>query len=61
MVDWNKVSLPGIAWVKPHTGLREILVTMTKHPLGAACVVYLEANLLGIITDGGYQTCITVY
>jgi arabinose-5-phosphate isomerase len=41
-----------VAWVQPHAVLREIVVTMTTCPLGAACVIDREENLLGIITDG---------
>ena len=32
--------------------LRDVLIRMTEHPLGAACIVDKEEQLLGIITDG---------
>jgi len=32
--------------------LRDVVIRMTKHPLGAACVVDADGNLEGIITDG---------
>ncbi|MGJ8640851.1 MAG: KpsF/GutQ family sugar-phosphate isomerase [Opitutaceae bacterium] len=32
--------------------LREVVIRMTRHPLGAACVVGENGELLGIITDG---------
>jgi len=41
-----------VAWVSPNHGLRDIVISMTQHPLGAACVVDKEQSLLGIITDG---------
>jgi arabinose-5-phosphate isomerase len=41
-----------VAWVQPQISLREVVVTMTKYPLGIACVVDTEEKLLGIITDG---------
>ena len=41
-----------VAWVAPDAPLREVIIAMTEHPLGAACVVDREGMLLGIITDG---------
>jgi arabinose-5-phosphate isomerase len=41
-----------VAWVSPDDGLREVVISMTRHPLGAACVVDKKQNLLGIVTDG---------
>ncbi len=32
--------------------LREVVIRMNEHPLGAACVVDSEQKLLGILTDG---------
>jgi arabinose-5-phosphate isomerase len=32
--------------------LKQIVVTMTRFPLGAACIISPEGNLLGLITDG---------
>jgi arabinose-5-phosphate isomerase len=49
-----------VAWVKPDAVFREIIVTMTKHPLGAACVVDRKENLLGIITDGDIRRALLV-
>ncbi len=40
-----------IARVKPTAMLKEVVVEMTKYPLGAACVMDGKC-LLGIITDG---------
>jgi arabinose-5-phosphate isomerase len=41
-----------VAWVKPQTPLRQVIIAMSQHPLGAACVVDQDRSLLGIITDG---------
>lgn len=41
-----------IAWVKPQTSLREVVITMTEHPLGAACVVDEAHEMVGLITEG---------
>jgi arabinose-5-phosphate isomerase len=41
-----------VAWVKPETPLRQVIIGMSQHPLGAACVVDQDRLLLGIITDG---------
>ena len=41
-----------VAWVKPETPLRQVIIAMSQHPLGAACVVDQDRLLLGIITDG---------
>ncbi len=44
--------LEKIAVVPVETSWREIVVEMTKHPHGAACVSDGAGTLLGIITDG---------
>jgi arabinose-5-phosphate isomerase len=41
-----------VAWVKPETTLRQVIIAMSERPLGAACVVDENFLLLGIITDG---------
>jgi arabinose-5-phosphate isomerase len=41
-----------VAWVKPETPLRQVIIAMSRCPLGAACVVDKDHLLLGIITDG---------
>ena len=40
-----------IAMVHSDTLISDLIIEMTKHPLGAACVVQ-ESKLLGIVTDG---------
>lgn len=41
-----------VAWVDEATALREVIIAMTEHPLGAACVVDGAFGLVGLITDG---------
>jgi arabinose-5-phosphate isomerase len=41
-----------VAWVKPETPLRQVIIAMSQRPLGAACVVDKDHLLLGIVTDG---------
>jgi arabinose-5-phosphate isomerase len=43
---------PEVAWATPSDALKQVVIEMSVHPLGAACVVSPERNLLGIITDG---------
>jgi arabinose-5-phosphate isomerase len=40
------------AWAKPGDSLREVVIAMTRHPLGAACVVDQEGRLAGLVTEG---------
>lgn len=41
-----------MALVAVEHALRDVVIAMTEHPLGAACVVDPVGKLLGIITDG---------
>ncbi len=41
-----------IATVDTTTSLRDVIIAMTKHNLGAACVVDADGSFAGIITDG---------
>lgn len=40
------------AWARPGDSLRAVVIAMTRHPLGAACVIDEEGRLAGLITDG---------
>jgi len=40
------------ALVAPEDSLREVVIAMTEKPLGAACVVDEQGQLVGIVTDG---------
>jgi arabinose-5-phosphate isomerase len=50
-----------VAWVSPETSLREVVIHMTEHPLGAACVVDGNYHLLGLITDGDVRRALQKY
>jgi|UniRef100_A0A7C3SKL1 arabinose-5-phosphate isomerase len=50
-----------VAWVSPETPLRQVIIAMTEHPLGAACVVDQNRLLLGIITDGDLRRTLLAY
>lgn len=41
-----------VGWVAPDDSLKRVVVEMSRHPLGAACVVDSGRALLGLITDG---------
>ncbi|MGB9612345.1 MAG: CBS domain-containing protein, partial [Bryobacteraceae bacterium] len=41
-----------VAWVRPETSLRDVVIAMTERPLGAACVLDGNGRLAGLITDG---------
>jgi arabinose-5-phosphate isomerase len=41
-----------VACVRPDDSLREVVIAMTRHPLGAACVLAAGGSLAGLITDG---------
>ncbi len=50
-----------VAWVKPETPLRQVIIAMSQRPLGAACVVDEEFQLLGIITDGDLRRALLTH
>jgi len=41
-----------VAWVRRNDSLKHVVVAMSAHALGAACVISPENKLLGLITDG---------
>jgi arabinose-5-phosphate isomerase len=41
-----------VAWAQPGDSLKQVVIAMTHHPLGAACVVDASGKLVGLITDG---------
>jgi arabinose-5-phosphate isomerase len=53
---------PGkLALVKPATSARDIVIEMTRFPLGAACVVDGHERLIGIITDGDLRRALLAH
>lgn len=41
-----------VACAQPGETLRDVVIRMTEHPWGAACVINVEGQLEGLITDG---------
>lgn len=50
-----------VAWVELETPLRQVIIAMSQRPLGAACVVNEDRQLLGIITDGDLRRVLLTY
>jgi arabinose-5-phosphate isomerase len=50
-----------VAWVSPTDALKQVVVVMTKCPLGAACVVDKEGSLQGLITDGDLRRALQAH
>jgi len=48
-----------VAMVKPGASLKEVIVAMTRRPMGGACVVGEDAMLAGFITDGDLRRALT--
>lgn len=41
-----------VAWVAPPDSLKQVVIAMSRRPLGAACVLDPDGALAGLITDG---------
>ncbi len=41
-----------VAWIRPGDSLKQVVIAMSKRPLGAACVVNDDGTLAGLITEG---------
>ena len=50
-----------VAFVSPETPLREVIIAMTRRPLGAACVVDADGSLAGFLTDGDLRRALTAH
>jgi len=48
-----------VAWVAPEAALKDVIIAMTRRPLGAACVVFPNGGLAGLITDGDLRRALT--
>jgi len=44
--------IDAVARARPDETLREVVIRMTRHPLGAACIIDSAGQLQGLITDG---------
>jgi arabinose-5-phosphate isomerase len=49
------------AFVPPDAAVRDVIITMTRRPLGAACVVSPDGRLAGFITDGDLRRALTTH
>ena len=47
------------ACVAPETALKDVIIAMTRRPLGAACVVTAGGRLAGILTGGDLRRALT--
>jgi arabinose-5-phosphate isomerase len=50
-----------IAWVRHDQTLKEVVIEMTRHPNGAACVVEEGQVLRGLITDGDVRRALQTH
>jgi arabinose-5-phosphate isomerase len=41
-----------VAWAIPGDSVKDLIVAMTRRPLGAACIVDGDHRLVGLVTDG---------
>ena len=49
------------AMVAPEAPLKEVIIAMTRCPLGAACVVTADGALAGFLTDGDLRRALTMH
>ena len=49
------------AFVCPEASLRDVIIAMTRRPLGGACVVSAGGRLAGFITDGDLRRALTTH
>jgi len=47
--------------VSPETSLKEVIIAMTRRPLGGACVVAPDGSLAGFLTDGDLRRALTTH
>jgi arabinose-5-phosphate isomerase len=50
-----------VAMVKPAASLKEVIIAMTRRPMGGACVVSDDGMLAGFITDGDLRRALTTH
>jgi arabinose-5-phosphate isomerase len=48
-----------VAVVAPDASLKDVIIAMTRRPLGAACVSEVDGTLAGLITDGDLRRALT--
>lgn len=50
-----------VAWANPNDSLKHVVIAMTQHPLGAACVIDATGRLIGLITDGDLRRALQAH
>jgi arabinose-5-phosphate isomerase len=50
-----------IAWLSATDPVKTVVITMTQHSLGGACVVDEDRRLLGLITDGDLRRALVAH
>ena len=48
-----------VAFVNPGASLKDVIVAMTRRPMGGACVVAADGTLAGFLTDGDLRRALT--
>jgi arabinose-5-phosphate isomerase len=49
------------AFVSPEDALKDVIIAMTRRPLGGACVVGPDGMLAGFVTDGDLRRALTTH
>jgi arabinose-5-phosphate isomerase len=50
-----------VAWARPEDSLKQVVIAMSRYPLGAACVVDPAGRLIGLITDGDLRRALEAH
>ncbi len=50
-----------VAWAAPEDALRQVVIEMTRHNLGAACIIDENRTLVGLITDGDVRRALQAH
>lgn len=50
-----------VAWAELEDSLKHVVIAMTRHPLGAACVEDSSGHLVGLITDGDLRRALQAH
>ena len=50
-----------VAWVRPDDSLKNVVIAMSRRPLGAACVLGAGGELAGLVTDGDVRRALEAH
>src|SRR6185295_17344119 len=50
-----------VAWVRPDDSLKNVVIAMSRRPLGAACVLGAQGELAGLVTDGDVRRALETH